>query len=94
MYEFVVVVFMRYLMAVREGVTTKRCLDSPSIRVDAPEIYAPSIPGAIPLVSSSTCPTGVLVTMPASMIDAIFAFGVFELVAGSSFDAARGLLSL
>lgn len=48
---FVVVVFMRFRMAFREGVTANRCFDT-HLNVDDPEVGAIYMPGSVPLVLS------------------------------------------
>lgn len=91
MYEFVVVVFMRFLMAALEGVTYKSLFD-PSLRVVTREVEVPLVPGSVPLVSSPPRHTGVLVLLPVPNIDAISSFRVFDPGALIRFDAGRTLL--
>lgn len=73
--------------------TAKRSVD-PLICLETPDVYASPMPGAVPVVSSSSRTTGVLVQLPASMFEDIFSFGVFKLVVRSRFHAGRILLSL
>lgn len=91
--KFVVVVLRRVLMTAQEGVTTKRCFVR-RLHMDAPEVDAPLVPGAVPLVSSVPCPTGVLVLLPGRMVDVILDFGVCDIVDGSRIETGRSLLAL
>lgn len=93
MSELVVFVFMRFLMTAREGVTVKPCFDRP-LHVDPPEVDDPLIFRAVPSASSVPRPTEVPVQLPGRMVDSILAFGVFDIITGSLFDAGRSFLSL
>lgn len=83
--EFVVSAFIRFLIAASEGVTNSKCLD-PRLRVAR---NAREDPGG----RSANRPTGILTPLPESLHRLIESFGIFEMVAGSRFDAGRSLLA-
>lgn len=83
--KFVVGAFFRFLMAAAEGVTASKCRD-PRLRVareSCDDLGSRAAGG----------PTGVLVPLPPKLAELIQDFGIFELVAGSRFDAGRSLLA-
>lgn len=62
--------------------------------MDPSDVYASLFPGAVTLISSSPGTTGILLPLPTPRVEAILAFGVFEIVTGSRFDSARSLIAM
>lgn len=80
-------------MAVRKGITGSRCVDTYLRKIFHEEDY-PQLPGAGRLAPSFDRITGDVVVLPKDITDAINLFGLFEMVAGSRFDAEKSLLAL
>lgn len=93
MSELVFEVFMRFLRAEHEGVTSHRCVE-PRLRYVVPEVHRATWPGMGPLPPLFFRPTVVLLLSCRAMTDAIYSFGVFKMVAGSRFDAGCSLVAL
>lgn len=91
--EFVVAVSIRFVIAARDCVTGIRC-DDLRLLISAPDVAFPHIPGLAPLSPSSERPTGVFFLLPKTLRDAIYHFGIFEMVSGRCFDVKRSLVAL
>lgn len=72
-----------------EGISAKTSIDNLNSSTYQ-DVDVPELPGEVgPLDPLQLRPTGVLVSLPAVLVNAIYAVGVFEIVYGSLFDAGR-----